>query len=107
MARRNRGPVTTPLSEHRPHDEPDVRGALREPAHVPREPVFAVADEHAKTLPLAGKAQLLLTLNAVQHRELIGRRRDLLLLDVGEEPIGQWDVVRGDMDEGAGALRLR
>src|SRR5215471_4226863 len=31
-------------------DEPDVRGALGETAHVPREPVLAVGDQHAQRL---------------------------------------------------------
>src|SRR5262245_25750831 len=54
--------------EHVLGDEPDVRRAFGEAAHVPGEPVLAVADEAAGRD--AGLAELLLArgLNAEEHR---------------------------------------
>src|SRR5262245_18607351 len=58
-------------TEHRADDEPYVGGALRQATHIPREPIFAVADEDTQAAPFARKASLLPSLNAVQHRKLV------------------------------------
>src|SRR6185437_648558 len=67
--------VACRLPEQVLDDEPDVRGALAEPAHVPGKPVIAVADETADRG--AGFRELVLPrrLDAVEHRELVAALR--------------------------------
>src|SRR6266542_2302091 len=56
-------------------DEPDVRGALREPAHVPREPVLAVRNQDAQRPFGLNQPLLKRPLNPIEHRVLVGGRR--------------------------------
>src|SRR5688572_9440532 len=62
------------LSEDVLHHEPHVSRTFGEPAHVPRELVLPVADEHPEALALLGQPQLLTALDAVKHRELVRGR---------------------------------
>src|SRR5882672_6513558 len=44
---------------HRPCDEHQVCGTFGKPSHVPRKPLFTVADQHLHAMPLTGEADLL------------------------------------------------
>ena len=50
--------------------------------------------------------ELLLALDAVQHRELVGRRRHLVRGNPRVQAIGERDVVGRDVQQHAGRLRL-
>src|SRR5258706_8892616 len=56
--------------QHRLRGKQDVRRPLRQPAHVPRKPLFAVTDEDANWIVLARQPDLLGTLNTEQQVEL-------------------------------------
>src|SRR3954463_15025668 len=70
------------LPEHRPYDEPHVRGAFGKAAHVPGEPVLTIADEDTQTGPRCRKPGLLTSLDAVQHRKLVRGSGDVLVRDM-------------------------
>src|SRR5204863_8750595 len=68
--RRARSSNTTSIRKHRPRDEREVRGTLRETTHIPREPLFAVADQRFDAVTLAREAELLGALNPEEQMEL-------------------------------------
>src|SRR5678815_6045019 len=86
-----------PLSEHVLGDEPDVRGPFGEAAHVPGEPVFAVADQAADADALSAELLLAPGLDAEQHREFIAALGHIAVADDLLEPGLQSEIVRGDV----------
>src|SRR5436190_24347673 len=87
--RLSRARVAQALREQMLGDEPDVGGTLGEAAHVPREPVLAVGDQHAQRLALPRELLLQPALDAVEHRELVCRFRHFELPRVRLEAIDE------------------
>src|SRR3954465_13890670 len=94
-------------SEQRPRDEPHVRRPFRKASHIPREPVFSIADEDTQSLPLLSEPRLLVPLDAVQHRELVGGGGHPVVANVGGQSIGQRNVVCRNVQERARLARVR
>src|SRR5687768_13859377 len=69
--------------EHVLGDKEEVSRALCQPAHVPRIPGVAVADQNPHPMSRAGEPTLLLALDSVQHLPLEGVRAETSFGDRG------------------------
>src|SRR5579862_2589616 len=78
------------------HNEPNICRALREAAHVPREPVRAVRNQNIHGIARTGEALLFPALNSVEHLKFESVFRDAIRSGQFSGAGDQLAVLRGD-----------